>query len=426
MDRYISLLLERDRRPPLVYPRVTQMARVISTPGASAAKPVVPRGRRAPRLSRVSTTPDPSEAAGRATLHERLEALRATHAPDPRVAVWDVAVEEAGGRRTLAGATSAVDAIEEIRRLAAAEGAEAAVLPLPDPELGAGVLAVAHRSLVHVRREPRHASELVTQLVLGEEALVLRERDTWLQLQGSDGYVGWAHRGSVVRRAPVEDLEELRERLASRRPPPGTWVVVARGAVALERPAAEAAPACDLVRGGRVAAVEEEEGWLRIALPDGVTGWLPGGAAVPHESLAERFPAIGEAILAHGAEHLGLPYLWGGTSEKGYDCSGFVQRIYGLHGVALPRDSDQQSATGEPVEDRDWSGVRDGDLAFFAETPGGRATHVGMLAAGGRLLHASTTRHGVAWDSLSGSSSDRTEFGERLAATLTAIRRVLR
>jgi cell wall-associated NlpC family hydrolase len=70
--------------------------------------------------------------------------------------------------------------------------------------------------------------------------------------------------------------------------------------------------------------------------------------------------------------------------------------------------------------------VEDGDLAFFHETPGGRATHVGILARGGSLLHASTTRNAVAWDALYPAAPGWSDFGARLAARLTGVRRVLR
>jgi len=141
--------------------------------------------------------------------------------------------------------------------------------------------------------------------------------------------------------------------------------------------------------------------------------------------LAERFPRNGDALVEHAADFLGLPYLWGGTSEKGFDCSGLVQRIYGLHGIRLPRDAHPQSRVGEPVKPGSgWRDVRPGDLAFFEEPPGGRVTHVGILARGGRMIHASTTQNGVAWDVLPPAGAS-TPLGERLAGWLSGIRRVL-
>jgi len=372
----------------------------------------------------VTDEPRPGAAPG--ALADRVEAIRRAHLPDSRVGVWDVAVEE-NGRPRVIGWTTAAGAIDELRRAAREAGAEAVIAALPDPTLGAAILGTAHRALAHVRREPRHGSELVSQVVLGEEVVCLRSRDDWLQVQCADGYTGWVHRGSLVRSAPREERAALGARLAAGQPPEGTLVLIARSPVARAGPAPDAPPACDLVHGARVlTAGETEGGAIPVLLPDGLVGWIDAGAAVPWESLPDRFPPTGEAILAHAALFLGVPYLWGGASEKGYDCSGIVQRIYGLHGIMLPRDSDQQEAAGEPVTPGDdWSAVQDGDLAFFHDSPGGRATHVGILARGGRLLHASTTRNGVAWDALAPADPDRSEFGALLASRLSAVRRVL-
>ena len=284
--------------------------------------------------------------------------------------------------------------------------------------------ATAHRSLAHVRAEPRHAAELVTQMILGEDALVLSARDPWLHVRLADGYTGWIHQGSVVR-SDVDDLEVFARTLAGpAREDPGAWIVVARGQVLRQGPDRNSPQVADLVQGGRVRVEDFGRGVLGATLPDGTTGWLDRQAALPATRLAERFPPTGEALVEHAADFLGLPYLWGGTSEKGFDCSGLVQRIYGLHGIRLPRDAAPQSRAGEAVDPGPgWRNVRPGDLAFFAEPPGTGVTHVGILAEGGRMIHASTTRNGVAWDILPPAES--TPLGERLADWLSGIRRVL-
>lgn len=286
--------------------------------------------------------------------------------------------------------------------------------------------ATAHRSLAHVRAEPHHAAELVTQMILGEEALVLSARDPWLQVRLADGYVGWVHQGSVVRSA-ANDPEAFARSLDGPLPPddPAAWVVVARGAVLRQGPDPGSPQAADLVQGARLRIADPGRGPLAATLPDGTTGWLDREAALPASRLSERFPRKGEALVEHAAGFLGLPYLWGGTSEKGFDCSGLVQRIYGLHGIRLPRDADPQSRVGEPVDPGpDGRDVRSGDLAFFVEPPGGRVTHVGILAGEGRMIHASTSRNGVAWDVLPPAPTT-TPLGDRLAGWLSGIRRVL-
>lgn len=357
-----------------------------------------------------------------ADLAVRLEDLRLRHVPDRRLGVWDVALDEEGDAPGIAGAVSEPGAIEDLRELAGDAGLGARVALLP--EASADPQAVAHRSLAHLRAEPRHSAELVSQMILGEEALVLRARDDWLQVQTGDRYVAWVHRRSIVRRDPG-GLDAFRSRLYDRQPPPGRFVVTARAPRALAEPAPYAAPVADLVQGAIVEVGEARGRFLEMMLPDGATGWVARSEVVPADRLAQRFTTSGRAIVEHAAQFLGLPYLWGGTSEKGFDCSGLVQRLFGLHGARLPRDSDQQSDHGSAVDPgSDWSGVEDGDLAFFAEPGAGRATHVGILAQGGRLLHASTGRNGVAWDALDPTAAGHDEYAARLASMLTAVRRV--
>lgn len=352
----------------------------------------------------------------------RLASLKAEHAPDDRLEAWDVEIESDGRSERLVGATTSLAGRDALLTFAEESGLEAEIVQLPDPALGDAVRGISHRAVAHLRKAPSHASELVSQLLLGEEALVLRARDEWLQVRTGDPYIAWVHEGSLVRRVP-DDPGDFHRRLAARRPAPGAWVVVARDVVARREADPGSPPVAVLVQGGRVSPEGTRDTALRIVLPDGTGGWIPSGSAVPLERLAEVFPPEGSAVLAHAEQFLGLPYLWGGTSEKGFDCSGFVQRIWELHGVPLPRDSDQQSRVGEAVDPDGWSEVSDGDLAFFADRSG-RVVHVGFLARGGRLLHASTTRHGVAWDVLDPGAEGYSDFGEWLRSRLIRIRRV--
>lgn len=357
----------------------------------------------------------------RAALAAELGSLRRDFLPDARLGVWEVEIVDRDGGLGVAGRTTVAGALEAIEAAAERAGARAMVEPLPEPG-ATGVRAVPHRSLAHLRREPAHAAELVTQLLVGEEAIVLRDQDGWLQVQAGGGYVGWAHVASVVRDEPG-DRDAFVRRVVAGEPPAGGWIVVARAPVARAGPDPDAAIVADLVEGGRIEA-EPADGALRVRLPDGLEGWLPAGAAVPAAELDRIHPADGPAIVAHATRYVGLPYLWGGASEKGFDCSGLVQRVYGLHGVRLPRDADQQAGIGDPVDVAPgWGAATDGDLAFFAEPPGDRVTHVGVLAVGGRMIHASTTRNGVAWDRLDG--GDLSPFGRRLTDWLTGVRRVL-
>lgn len=234
--------------------------------------------------------------------------------------------------------------------------------------------------------EPRIASGLTSQLLAGETVTVLERRGDWLSVRGPDGYEGWTHRGYV---SPSDGSES-------------TW----RWSMG-----------------------------CRVRLPDASTRVLPFGArfapnvemvdgdAVTPASRAARFPRSALAIAGSATSLFdGASYLWGGVTPWGCDCSGFVQRIFGWHGEALPRDAWQQALEGERVSHAADAAHALGDLLFFSDREDRRITHVGMALSGGRMVHSSLTRGGVAIETLSGGD----EYAERLRGQCVEVRRYLR
>lgn len=111
-----------------------------------------------------------------------------------------------------------------------------------------------------------------------------------------------------------------------------------------------------------------------------------------------RFPRDPAALVRTASEWLGTPYLWGGRTEQGTDCSGFVQSVLALHGFAIARDSRDQFEAGSRVAAVESPGEGGaGDLWFFA-WDGGSVSHVGICLGDGRMIHASETRGCVAID----------------------------
>lgn len=100
-----------------------------------------------------------------------------------------------------------------------------------------------------------------------------------------------------------------------------------------------------------------------------------------------------------GDDYVGVPYIWGGTSPRGFDCSGFVQYVYGENGVELPRTSRQMAHAGQslPVDVRS---LREGDLMLFRGRDG-VINHVALYAGGNQILHSSSSGRGVRYDDLS-------------------------
>lgn len=153
-----------------------------------------------------------------------------------------------------------------------------------------------------------------------------------------------------------------------------------------------------------------DDGWVRVVCPwqpsrldaRGYPGWVRRSHLEERASAAaEPGRPVGDApsgadVLTLAREHLGLPYLWGGTSPLGLDCSGLVHAVWRRFGVVVPRDADDQEAAAYPVAVGD---ERPGDLYFFAH-PGRPVHHVGIVSAPGRMLHAPETGRGIVEEAL--------------------------
>lgn len=232
---------------------------------------------------------------------------------------------------------------------------------------------IVKTSSADLRGRPDHKSEMVSQGLLGG---VLRIRDSldrgeWLKVSLPDGYVGWMRSWHVAAVTAGEAVAWRRDAGA---------LVIAASADVRARRRADARRVRDLVLGCRLKALQTVGSWVRVVTPDGERGWaaksdlLLGG---------KTLPAVGMEIAKTLRLFLGGPYLWGGVTPKGTDCSGMVQTAFGVHGVDLPRDVSEQRHCGAPVEGR----LRAGDLLFFGPARG-PLTHVGVWTGGRRFIHA--------------------------------------
>jgi gamma-D-glutamyl-L-lysine dipeptidyl-peptidase len=316
-----------------------------------------------------------------------IRSVAAEHAPDPRLSVYEIWPTSNGAVVTLEGAVSDAVALEALRaRLANLEGLEHFqdnVRRLPDER--EAMHAIVTAATAPMLAGPRVNETQVSQTVLGHHLLVLRRRGRWLQVRSEDGYIGWVHRGYVHR---VEEAEAR------------AWKIGASREVYISLGAELTSPG-----GQRLACLP----WGSRFHSDGCSGTLPNGATgtVSGEviSAAERpvrFPTSGSAVVETAHLWARTPYLWGGITRAGADCSGFAQAVYRLHGIELPRDSDMQARFGEPlVIDADFSNLRAGDLLFFAELPK-RVTHVAISLGGSRVIHSALANGGVSVNDLLG------------------------
>lgn len=218
---------------------------------------------------------------------------------------------------------------------------------------------------------------MVSQAILGATVERLEERGDWMRIRTWDGYEGWIRTSELAGRA---------ESYAEGAP---VWVNnlfanLYRDPDVTTRPPAMTAPydaRLELAEEPK----DENQRWLRVELPDGRRLWIQrGDVRFDDEPLS-----IGETI-ALARRFVGLPYLWGGVSSFGFDCSGFTQMLCRRRGIRIPRDSGPQ-ARWEGMKVIRRADLQPGDLLFFGASED-KITHTGMYIGGGEFIHATAYR----------------------------------
>ncbi|MCE5309445.1 MAG: NlpC/P60 family protein [Acidobacteriales bacterium] len=232
------------------------------------------------------------------------------------------------------------------------------------------------RPVANLYKNPAKDVEVVSQAIYGTEVEVLEEKAEWIRVRTPDAYQGWMWRGDVI--------------CSSAERPRGKFVSVSGLFANLyaQSSISKQAPLLTVPYETKLEQVdskqEQSDGrWLQVYLADGDTAWVEKAAVTAHSETLNA-----KKIIEHAKRFIGLPYLWGGVSTYGFDCSGFVQMLGRRRGVNLPRDARLQVHWNgfQEVEKPDW---RPGDFLYFGRSLDG-VTHTGMYIGGGMMIHAAS------------------------------------
>jgi SH3-like domain-containing protein len=253
---------------------------------------------------------------------------------------------------------------------------------LPDTIASKNYLGVATLSVINLRKAPDHSSELVSQAILGTPVVVLKHQNSWVLVQTPDSYISWTEKSSVRLMSRTEMNNWMNARKGIYIDNTG-WIA--------DTTANNHGVVGDLVGGSIMEITGETKEHLRVSLPDGRNGFVEKKQVFDFETWKASVQCTKESVCKTAMTYLGIPYLWGGASAKGADCSGFVQSVFFRNGIILPRDADMQALDGETVDISDgYDSLTNGDLLFFGSKKDGSThiTHVALYIGNNDYINA--------------------------------------
>lgn len=329
----------------------------------------------------------PEEGKSTTEVHPIVKELKQKYAPDRRVAIFDMQVITEGTTVTVKGEVDNPEAKTEALAALRAEYPSLldSIVVLPAENLGDKTWGVITVSVANLRSDPGESAELVTQELMGNIVRIWKKRGGYYLIQTPDKYLGWAD-GDQFRHMTAQEAEEWNKAKKM-------FYTGFHGMI-LQQPAENSYPVGDITGGCVVRDLGGAGGWQRIGLADGRVGFVPKNDLINYDDWGTKVQPVPANIERAGKFMMGVPYLWGGTSIKGVDCSGFTKTVYLLNGVRLTRDASQQAEEGTPVEPGDnFENLKKGDLLFFGRKADGdkreRIVHVGIYLGNKEYIHSS-------------------------------------
>jgi cell wall-associated NlpC family hydrolase len=292
------------------------------------------------------------------TIEKIITEVKNKFAPDKRTAIFNIHIENTGNKVLLTGETTEQNALNELTdKMKNLNNIELNVKLLPEEKLGAKHLGIINLSVGNIRSKPSHPAELATQTLLGTCVNVFKENDDWYLIQTPDKYIAWLDNDALVLVDEQEQLDWKQSKKIIYSKPYGQVYKEADN---------KSERVSDIVIGDILKYIKDENGFVNVEFPDGRSGFVEKENCSDYTRWVNDSLLTGETIVKTAKEYLGLPYLWGGTSAKGFDCSGFTKTVYFINGVILPRDASQQVLVGELVDtSTDFNKLQPGDLLFF-------------------------------------------------------------
>lgn len=314
-------------------------------------------------------------------------------APDKRVELFDIHFEKTDNQLILEGETTSLRAYKILLDSLKNKDLKFTnnIRVLPDTAVGDLKYAIARNSVINIRSQPKHSAELGTQGLLGMPLKVLDKKGDFYRVQTPDNYISWVDKGGITRMNKTDFDAWNNEKK----------VIFTKtfGAV-FSHKSDKSEIISDITLGGVLKYKALHKDFIEVEYPDKRIGFVKRDEATLYESWLTNLQVSQSNIEKISKSMDGFPYLWGGTSSKGMDCSGFTKMVYLMNGFIIPRDASQQVHAGQIVDpELKFEGLEKGDLLFFGKKAtaekGKKVTHVGIWLGNGKgeFIHASGNVH---------------------------------
>jgi cell wall-associated NlpC family hydrolase len=238
-------------------------------------------------------------------------------------------------------------------------------------------------NLLGLWTNPSFNSELASQLLINEPLKVHEEKEGFLKVEQLDGYAGWADKRFLAK-CSGRDFVNF-EKTCN--------FIISTAQAKLSGNKSTSLPPYFLYYGTKIKGTKSKNGMISTKLPTGKTAYLKPQNIKP---INRREPVSGQKLIKEARKWLGVPYLWGGVTPAGFDCSGFVRQVFAQFNVYLPRDTKDQVKVGQEVAR---SSIMTGDLVFFDR-------HVGIAVTRNQLIHSSRGANGASIQSIEKGGDD--------------------
>lgn len=354
------------------------------------------------------------------------DAIKHQYAPDSRTALFELQASgnSAQGQYTLT--TTEAEALSAFQRRLADQHIDETKITinlLPDNSVGKNVSGVVNLSVAELRVTPSNQAELASQILLGATVDLLAYDGEYYRARTPEGYIAWIKAASIV---PMSEMESEAWKSADK------VIFTADFGHSYSHPDSRSLRVSDLVMGNILSVLGESEGFYQVQYPDGRLAYINKELALPFDEWLGTRKVTADSILAIAKSMMGVPYVWGGTSVKGVDCSGFTKTAYFMNGIIIPRDASQQVLAGQPIDiltdgvldtDKALQNLKPADLLFFASgsgrSPDARITHVALYLGNGEFIQSAGT---VRINSMLPTAANYNDFQTR---TLVSARRYI-